>query len=77
MLATTPRQVMYAFAFLVSAVRLSCPRCAPELMRIQAVHRDPFGTKPRAKLFATEGLRVMNKMLFGQEGPSCSPLSLC
>ncbi|KAI5475091.1 Cohesin loading factor [Pseudohyphozyma bogoriensis] len=46
-----PRSTLYSFAFLVSV----------------AIHRDPFGKKPRALLFADEGLRLVNNKLSGLE----------
>lgn len=33
----------------------------------QAVHRDPFGSKPRSTLFANEGLRTIDVKLTGSE----------
>jgi hypothetical protein len=36
----------------------------------QAVHRDPFGSKPRSILFADEGLKMMDAKLKGAEGES-------
>lgn len=44
-LAAPPRQLVYTFAFLASV----------------AVHRDPYGGKPRSKLFAKEGLRLVER----------------
>ncbi|KAK4700768.1 hypothetical protein P7C70_g5479, partial [Phenoliferia sp. Uapishka_3] len=64
-----PKTMVYDFAFLVSV----------------AVHRDPFGSKPRSTLFANEGLRTLDAKLAGTEAlPPLAPqlvrphlLSLC
>ncbi|KAK4047587.1 hypothetical protein OIO90_006128 [Microbotryomycetes sp. JL221] len=46
-----PKSTIYSFAFLASA----------------AVHRDPFGSKPRSTLFAAEGLKLLDNKLNGSE----------
>lgn len=33
----------------------------------QAIHRDPFGSRPRATLFATEGLKLLDAKLAGSD----------
>ncbi|ORY57118.1 hypothetical protein BCR35DRAFT_309707 [Leucosporidium creatinivorum] len=45
------RAIVYNFAFLASV----------------AVHRDPFGTRPRSTLFANEGLKMLDGKLVGTE----------
>ncbi|KAL8280647.1 hypothetical protein RQP46_006970 [Phenoliferia psychrophenolica] len=50
-LQLSPRSTVYGFAFLVSV----------------AVHRDPFGSKPRSTLFANEGLKTIDGKLLGTE----------
>lgn len=50
-------------------------RCVkPPLTSLQAVHRDPFGNKPRSLLFADEGLRTLDAKLRSTERTSISPL---
>lgn len=69
---------MYAFAFLVSVVRLfvlsAWLNILTKLLH-QAVHRDPFGSKPRSTLFANEGLRTIDAKLSGSECASFFPSS--
>ncbi|KAK4047535.1 hypothetical protein OIV83_005322 [Microbotryomycetes sp. JL201] len=45
------KSTIYSFAFLASA----------------AIHRDPFGSKPRSTLFAAEGLKLLESKLSGTE----------
>ncbi|SGY50778.1 BQ5605_C001g00926 [Microbotryum silenes-dioicae] len=52
-----PRTLVYNFAFLASV----------------AIHRDPFGSKPRSTLFANEGLKLFDLKLNSIE--PCPPLT--
>ncbi|SCV71239.1 BQ2448_2827 [Microbotryum intermedium] len=56
-IALGPRTLVYNFAFLASV----------------AIHRDPFGSKPRSTLFANEGLKLFDLKLNGFE--ACPPLT--
>ncbi|KAM0755166.1 hypothetical protein T439DRAFT_322218 [Meredithblackwellia eburnea MCA 4105] len=50
-LQLSPQSMVYGMAFLVSV----------------AVHRDPFGNKPRCRMFGVEGLRALDAKLSGSE----------
>lgn len=71
MIRVPARSTVYIFAFLASVVSAGSIRithvivCSPYRRPLQAIHRDAFGSKPRATLFATEGLKLIDASLAG------------
>lgn len=47
---------------------------ADNCLIVQAIHRDPYGSKPRALLFSQEGIRTLDSKLGGHTGESPSDL---